>query len=246
LINYLKSIVFQCDNPKYQEVDNKVRYWHVNRRQCFPDKCKGGTDILGPKLLVNEGEFARFKVELNMFNSWTASLEKKLWVPFIGVVHWVIPRYNVALIENTPFHSFEGYVLVYKECLLENTFFEDFVYVFIDKKMQDRYAFQDKDTVSGTGHFHIDYRGLVTIISPNKLKLILRGKPRVKQTKKRTSLGVQLRYLNYVMQDKCMECDWAVITTEWNPAKKTVKNRLCCPKSQCVLNKWGDIYNPNK
>ncbi len=235
MINYLKSVIFNCQHPKFEANDSKVRYWHIVKRKCFPQGCaiSEGAPIT-PVLTVSQEEYRAFLDGFKVFQKWAHTRSKKLKTNFIGVIQRVIPRFEIALVESTLFHTFEGYALLYKECLIDNTFFEDYVYVLIDKETQDIMNFHDDDTVSGAGRFNIDERGIVTISSPAKLKTIIPGSSNNYWDVKALS-QVSLRYVNYLQQDNCLRCQWALINTEWYPHRKRHRFQLCCPLKECVL-----------
>jgi hypothetical protein len=235
VINYLKSVIFYCQHPKYQVTNGRVRYWHIYKQKCFPHGCVT-QDIqrIAPALTITEREYQDFLKEFKVFHKWAAARSSKLRNSFIGVVQQVVPRFEVALVEGTLFYNLEGFTLLYKECLIDNTFFEDYVYVFIDKATQDEMNFHDEDTVSGVGHFHMDNRGLVTIRMPSKLKTIIPGKPH-NYWNAQTISQISLRYVNYLHQDKCMKCPWALIATEWHSRSRSHQNHLCCTVKECRM-----------
>ncbi len=231
--NYLKSIIFNCQHPQFEINDYRVRYWHVLKRKCFPQGCLiDERQPIAPVLTISQAEYRDFIAGFKVFQKWAASRSKKLKSNFIGVVQYVAPRFEIALVEGTLFYTFIGYTLVYKECLIDNTFFEDYVYVLIDKKTQDKMNFHDDDTVSGCGRFNIDEKGIVSITKPTKLKTIIPGSPN-NYWDNQALADISLRHIDYLQQDNCLECHWALINTEWHPHKKQHRFQLCCPFKDC-------------
>jgi hypothetical protein len=185
-------------------------------------------------LTITNKEYQDFLAEFRVFQKWANSRSSKLSNNFIGVVQQVAPRFEIALVEGTLFYTLEGFTLVYKECLIDNTFFEDYVYDFIDIATQEKMNFHDEDTVSGVGHFHMDERGLVTINMPSKLKTVIPGRAENYWDAQAISQA-SLRYIDYISQDKCMKCSKALITTEWLARKRSHRIQLCCPLEKCQL-----------
>jgi hypothetical protein len=185
-----------------------------------------------PTLAITDKEYRDFQEGVKVFNKWVAARTGKLRNNFIGVVQQVAPRFEIALVEGTLFYTFKGFTLVYKECLIDNTFFEDYVYVLLSAEMQREMNFHDQDTVSGVGHFHIDERGFVTINMPSKLKTVIPSHcDNYWNTKTLSQLS--MRYVDYLHEDKCMKCPWALLNTEWHPHRKRHVNRLCCTIEEC-------------
>ncbi len=236
MINYLKSVVFNCPHPKYKLTNGNVRYWHVFKRKCFPQGCiDHNIKKMVPNLTINMREYKEFLKECKLFYKWANTRSNRLRNSFVGVVQRVMPRFEISFLEGTLFYTFVGFTLVYKECLIDNTFFEDYVYVLIDKDTQDELNFHDEDTVSGSGHFHIDERGIVTISSCSKLKTIIPGQP-INYWDAQSISQVSLQYISYLYQDKCMKCPYSLLTIErYHHRKRSPKNQLCCTIEDCTM-----------
>ncbi len=237
MINYFKSVIFHCKHPKYRLFNGKVRYWHIYKQNCYPNGCvHKDKQSIPPLLAISEEEYENVLEGLKVFHKWTATRSNKSKINFIGVVQQVAPRFKIAMVQKNFLYGLKGFTLVYKECLIDNTFFEDYVYVFIDKSTQDKMGFHDEDTVSGTGHFQMDERGIVTINTPLNLKTIIPGSSDNHWNDEATS-RISLRYIHYLHQDKCMKCSWTLPCTKWDARTKNYRIQLCCPFAECRLPK---------
>lgn len=235
MINYFKSVIFHCEHPKYEFSDGRIRYWHIYKRNCYPNGClhKDKQSIV-PALTITHEEYKNALEGFKVFHKWATTRSHKSKINFIGVVQQVAPMFEITMIEENIFYTLKGFTLVYKECLIDNTFFEDYVYVFIDKSTQEKMGFHDEDTVSGTGHFQMDERGIVTINKPGKLKTIIPGRSDNYWNAKTLS-QISLRHINYLHQDKCMKCPETLACIKWESHAKCHSVQLCCPFGECRL-----------
>ena len=243
MINYLKPVIFKCKHSKYDPLDSWVRYWHIHKRGCYPAGCFSDQSTKPvPQLLITPEEYAEFVSGFNMFMHWSQSMTRKMKVSFLGVVHQVVPHFEISLVENTTFSTLKGYMLLYKECLIENTFFEDTVCVFIEKDAQKEFMFHDEDTVSGVGRFQIDQRGVVTISPAAKLNIILKGRTTTYWDNDKIC-KLQLRSVGLLYEDLCINCPHSVLTTSWNGWKKIHENMFCCTVGSCLANNETAKYD---
>ena len=189
-----------------------------------------------PKLLISPGEFQRYEHEYKAFRKWAHGLQGKRRVSFLGVVHRIFPYLDLALVGEILFHTLKGYLLVYKECLIENTFYSDNVYVVVDKEWPSQLRLHDEDTVSGNGRFQMDERGLISICPTFGLKKVTPG-PGHRPWQPHPASPVKPRAVEYMYQDKCMSCGQSLFATMWRQSKRIHVNQYCCLTHGCMVNK---------
>jgi len=152
--NAFKAELFRCSNKKYNIVCGKVRYWRIMKKDCYPGGCTSmdvnesfsvalsQNPLIKPTLLVPPTQFEGFiKGDLKDFIEWQQKNQHR-FVSFMGVLHAVKPRFDVKMMRTRSIH-FRGFILIFKECLIGNVFFNDFVYLLVSEEnefFKNRYS----------------------------------------------------------------------------------------------------------
>jgi len=237
--NALKKELFKCGHPKYKVLEGKVRYWRILKKECYPGGCTSmdgdesfsislpHNPLVKPSLLVPPDE-------LDMF------LKKDL-KKFMGVLHAVKPRFDIKITQRKEV-NFKGFILTFKECMIDNVFFNDFVYLLISEETQCEMDFAGTDTISGVGFFSMNEKGMLVLSRPEKLRIIAKG-IEAEQVNKKLSHSMEFRLVDPYVQDICEVCPYSLVIRVrkrfMDHSSKTIKNKstreFACTLGKCIL-----------
>jgi hypothetical protein len=119
------------------------KYEHVGRK-CFG--CKEFYDVkITNQLQVNENkeEWDKFQEELADFEDWLETVRGKT-LQIYGEIDNVKPHFTKRSSENVGL-ELKGFILTFKECYIDRTFFEDFAFARINTTMYQRFRFSPGD-----------------------------------------------------------------------------------------------------
>ncbi len=250
--NALKAEFFRCSHPKYKKIGGKVRYWRIMKRNCYPDGCTnmdsneafsiniGQNSLIKPTLLVPPDKFEVFaQKELKTFLNWQQKCQHR-FIPFMGVIDSVRPRFDIRLAQHKQV-TFRGFIITFRECMIKNIFFNDFVYLLVSEELQYSMNFAKTDTISGVGFFALDTKGMLVFSRPEKLKIIAKGFSG-KGPQKDFAHDAEFRLVNSFIQDRCEDCPHALIVRVRkrlvDHSTKTVKHKssreFACTNVKCI------------
>ena len=244
--NLYQEILFECRTPRHRAIAGQMRFWHIHLQKCYPGGCESDDGRHVPELLVSQDEYREFLERFRKFRRWVKRLQFCLKVSFAGVIDRIYPYFSVSMLESSPIFKRKGFVIEFKECMLRKEFFEDAVYVLVDRDILDKLNLDEHDTVSGSGRFHIDERGIITLDKVSNMRLIdslsLRKENR---WDKREPARFGLRMVDYLYQDICMECPYHLLAAKWSPREKKYPNIFICSLESCIYQTKENYFENN-
>jgi hypothetical protein len=114
-----------------------------------------------PEIVLEREKFEDFQRDLEDFEYWLETVLGKE-VEFSGTINSVKPNLTKIMDKDKEIFLLKGFLLNFREGYLGRVFFDDFIYVRISKKLQEKYQFSSKDK--------LEFKG---ILSLNKGRIVL-------------------------------------------------------------------------
>jgi len=126
-----------------------------------------------PSVQLTETAYREFLLELENFEDWLAeNLGRRLEV--YGRVNFIGPLLVKILYPKTSRVSLKGYLVNFAECYLGTTHFEDFVYLRLSSKSQQRLRLARGDLVEFEAELTLD-EGRLVLVHPRRFEFIERS-----------------------------------------------------------------------
>lgn len=119
------------------------KYEHVGRK-CFG--CKEFYDVKVTNQLqvsVNKNEWEKFQKDFAEFEEWLESVQGKT-LPIYGEIDSVKPHFTKRSTAQNGL-ELKGFILTFRECYIDRTFFEDFTFARINVNAFQRFRFSPGD-----------------------------------------------------------------------------------------------------
>lgn len=232
--NPYKKILFECHTPNHKAVAGRMRFWHIHRQGCYPNGCKSDDGFHAPNLIVSEEDYKVFLKKFKRFHRWAQKTQSQKKISFTGIIDRIYPRFSILLLDNSPIFKYNGFVMVFKECMIHKDFIEDSIYILLDLDILKHINLNVQDTIRGSARFRIDERGIITLYKVTKVRVVHSVFPR-KEWFEHEIFELNLRAVDYIYQDHCMECPLRLLATKSNSrGRKYYSNIFLCSLKSCI------------
>jgi hypothetical protein len=216
-----------------------MRYWHIHFHDCYPKGCESDDGYHIPNLLVSKDEYRLFLKEFNKFCRWTKKMRYYLKVSFAGIIDRIQPYFSIRMVGNSPIFECRDFVLIFKQGMLQKEYFEDPFYVILSWEVLEGLNLKEKDAISGQAQFHIDKRGIITLDKVSRLRLVNSFFPDAEWDIHQFN-GVNLRILDSIHQDLCMECPYRFLGGNLSVKGGKRSNAFVCTLKSCIQQQEKD------
>jgi hypothetical protein len=156
-----------------------------------------------------------------------------LKVSFAGIIDRIQPYFTIKMVESSPIFECKDFVLILKQGMLQNEYFEDPFYVLISWDALEELNLKEKDAISGQAQFHIDKRGIISLDKVSRVRLVNSFLPDTEWDIHQFN-GVNLRILDFIHQDLCMECPYRFLGASLNIKEGKRSNVFVCTLGSCI------------
>ena len=119
-------------------------YQHVGRK-CFGCKFFYDEKVNNQlEVALQDGSMEQFWTELQEFEDWLQEVQGRTFSIF-GEVKSVKPRFKKQIIGDKSWLKLQGFLLVFDECYIGNTHFEDHAFVIVSTRLHKRLQFAPGD-----------------------------------------------------------------------------------------------------
>ncbi len=151
----------------------RKKFRHVGRK-CF--SCKEFIDekqCFTPSAILSSDEYKLFLKELKEFEEWFGEIDGKE-IDFSGTVHAIKPHLTRTVDKRRNYLDFQGFLLVFKEGYFHYDHLDDYCYLRISRRQQQRWKFRIGDKVDFNAIVNMDH-GRIILKRPRQVEIFEKG-----------------------------------------------------------------------
>jgi hypothetical protein len=179
-----------------------------------------------PRVILSGEGFEAFKRELREFESWLEELRGRE-VNFSGTVYSVKPRLTLDPCRNGR-PVFRGFLVVFEEGFVNMVHLEDFCYLRVSGRVQEKYRFRPGDRLDFFARFN-ENRGRIVLRQLNRVEIEYREE-RFWWNESRARVALRTGAILAGQPEKCLNCECGCLidVRQETGTDKGIHRRLLC------------------
>ncbi|GAB4371510.1 MAG: hypothetical protein Kow0042_14280 [Calditrichia bacterium] len=130
-----------------------------------------------PELKISREEYDEFIKSVEDFEEWISEIQHRE-IEIAGTVNSVKPHFKKKIYPKARYLSFRGYLLAFKEIYLNQTHFQDPIYLLVSSRYYHQLRVGRGDQIEGRCRLKLD-RGRPILYYPRGVQIISRGEPAI-------------------------------------------------------------------